>query len=253
MPQEKKIKTAFVSLTSCEGCQFAVLDLGKHFLGLTKRIEIAKFRLIEEKDKYPVYFDIAFIEGSPLLKDNITKLKELRRRTKFLVIMGNCAHTGGVYALRNYMGRERAVKHVYPKTWRTVYNPIVPALGQLVKVDYLIPGCPITGKEFLHCAYDLLADKPFQIIERPVCYECQLNNVDCLLRRGLPCLGPVIIGGCGAVCPKAGMPCQACRGPLRDPSWANLLKLLKNILTPKQINEILEIFNIKPEIINLKR
>ena len=41
-------KIAIVSLTSCEGCQFAILDLGKEFIKLSDQVDLGEFRLVEE-------------------------------------------------------------------------------------------------------------------------------------------------------------------------------------------------------------
>jgi len=36
-PKNKKFKVAIISLTSCDGCQVALLDLGQRFLELFKK------------------------------------------------------------------------------------------------------------------------------------------------------------------------------------------------------------------------
>lgn len=242
---KNKIKVAIVSLTSCEGCQFAILDLGKKFLELAKKIKISKFRLVEEEKKEE-YYDLAFIEGSPLLKKNYRQLKDLRQRTKFLVVLGNCAQTGGVYAMRNYGHKEKIARYVYPQTFKLLFNPIVEEVSKVVNIDAVLPGCPIIGEEFLKFFEYFLDKRKFKIPERPVCYECQLfERVDCLLQKGLPCLGPVILSGCAAVCPAAGMPCQGCRGWLKDANRPNMLAALKNKISPQELNKILEIFHLR--------
>jgi len=48
----------------------------------------------------------------------------------------------------------------------------------------------------------------------PVCSECPLYGDDCLLSRGEPCLGPLTVAGCNALCPRDGSPCLGCRGPI---------------------------------------
>ena len=245
---KKKIKVGFFSLTSCEGCQFALLDLGKEFLDLAELIDITKMRLIEETEmEKKEKFDIAFVEGSQLLKENIKDLKDLRKRSKLLVAMGTCADTGGVYALKKYhKGKKWDVKYVYPKTHKTVFNNLAEGLDEEVKIDYILPGCPAVAKEVARFIREITAGKDFKIEERPVCYECQLfRHVDCLLQKGEPCLGPVSLGGCDAVCPAGGMPCQACRGPLEGANWTNMAKLLEKTMTKEEIDEILEIFHVK--------
>ncbi len=48
----------------------------------------------------------------------------------------------------------------------------------------------------------------------PVCAECPLYVEDCLVKKGLPCLGPLTVAGCGAPCTREGSPCIGCRGPI---------------------------------------
>ena len=245
---QKKLKIGMFSLTSCEGCQFSILDLGEEFLELTELVDFVKFRLIEEKENHEkLKFDIAVVEGSPLMKQNLVALKDLRKRAKKVVVLGTCAHTGGIYALRKYKGgKEKAVKHVYPKTYKKVFNPIAEGIDKIVPIDYILPGCPATAQEFVRFIKETVAGKSFNIPQKPVCYECQLyQSVDCLLQKGQPCLGPVTLGGCNAVCPAANMPCEACRGPLEDANWPNMAKALEKILSKKDIDNILEIFHVK--------
>ncbi len=48
----------------------------------------------------------------------------------------------------------------------------------------------------------------------PLCAECPLYGEDCLVRKGIPCLGPLTVAGCGAPCLREGSPCIGCRGPI---------------------------------------
>ncbi|MEM1819584.1 MAG: hypothetical protein QW399_05540, partial [Sulfolobales archaeon] len=61
-------------------------------------------------------------------------------------------------------------------------------------------------------------------------------NVCVLVAKGIPCLGPVTMAGCGALCPSYGRGCYGCYGPSVD-SWSKTLnKLFKGLgLKPKDI------------------
>ena len=56
----QKYKIGIFSLTSCEGCCFAILDLREKFLELNKKIEIKTFRLFEEANLPDEKYDFAF-------------------------------------------------------------------------------------------------------------------------------------------------------------------------------------------------
>jgi coenzyme F420-reducing hydrogenase gamma subunit len=211
-----KPKIAIVSLTCCEGCEFAILDLGKRFLELTKDLEVKNFRLIEEDahnadEKY----DVVFVEGSPITKANLTKLKSLRERSKILIGLGNCAIMGGIHQIKNWGNKTKIAKTVY-KNLQGLDNPEIKRLDEVVKVDFMIPGCPINAEDFLEVVNNLLAGKLLRHPERPVCFECQANGYECLLQKGEECLGPATRGGCNAVCLKSKQACWGCRGLLNQ-------------------------------------
>lgn len=48
----------------------------------------------------------------------------------------------------------------------------------------------------------------------PVCAECPLHPDECLLSKGVLCLGALTVAGCDAECPRTGGRCWGCRGPL---------------------------------------
>ncbi len=61
----------------------------------------------------------------------------------------------------------------------------------------------------------------------PVCAECPLVGEDCLVAKGLPCLGPLTVAGCSAECTRQGLPCTGCRGFVSDPGvWEDAMREL---------------------------
>lgn len=247
-----KPKIAIYSLTSCEGCQFAILDLGERFLEFCQEcVDIGDFQLIEELKETP-YYDIAFIEGSPITKENLYNLKRIRKKTKILVALSTCSTTGCVQKIKNYYNKEKILKKVY-KDSRKIDNPKIEPLRKFVKVDLEIPGCPINKEEFLRIVYDLKEGKIPQIPQRPVCYECQIRKTDCLLQQGEACLGPVIRGGCEAVCPVANYRCEGCRGVIAGANIQSFQKVLNKIISKKELNQLLEKYGIKDEWIEALR
>lgn len=250
---ESKPKIAIASLTCCEGCQVAILDLGERFLDLTKKVIIGDFAFTEE-DPEPQDFDIVFIEGTPITKQNQERLKKLREKSKILVAIGACACLGGVQKIKNYQDKIKTIQYVY-KNIEGINNPDIRPLKEFVKVDLEIPGCPINKEEFLEIFKKLLAGLPpehIKIPQRPICYECQLKQNECLLQKdmfarrslgvGGPCFGPIILGGCGAPCPATKYPCDGCRGPLKNVNPNNFNKLLGENYTQKEIDLIMQRF-----------
>jgi coenzyme F420-reducing hydrogenase gamma subunit len=245
----KKPKVAFFSLTSCEGCQFALLDLGERFFNFLREVELVDFSLIEEIPfpKGKVEIDVSFVEGLPIKNEEIELLKKIREESEILVAMGNCASLGGIPEMKNYQGKERTIRYVYKKL--NVENPEIKEIDNFVKVDFYIPGCPIHGEEFLKYAKELTEGKIPEIPQKPVCSECLNQGKEtCFLRKKEPCLGPITLAGCEAICPKNNQLCYGCRGILKNVNLKGFLETLKKFKNPEEIEDNLEIFGIKDEI-----
>jgi coenzyme F420-reducing hydrogenase gamma subunit len=105
----KKTKVAFFSLTSCEGCQFALLDLGEKFFDFLREVDLIDFSLIEEMPfpKGKVEINVAFVEGLPIKKEEIDLLKKIKEESKILVAVGNCASLGGIPEMKNYQRKDK--------------------------------------------------------------------------------------------------------------------------------------------------
>lgn len=241
-----KPKVSIISLTSCQGCQFAILDLGQRFLDLNKYFDFVDFKLIKEAESEP-QIDICFIEGNPADDAQIKTLKEVRRRSKILTVLGNCAAMGGIQEIKNYHQPQKIIRQVY-KNSEKISNPKIKEVKDFVQVDYTIPTCPINAEEFLQLLYDYLAGKKFKTAERPVCYECQINQYQCLLQKNQICFGPWILGGCQAICLKSDQPCWGCRGLLKETDKEKLLKTLEKIASREKILKQAEVFGLRDEI-----
>ncbi|EKE11772.1 MAG: hypothetical protein ACD_15C00027G0021 [uncultured bacterium] len=245
--ESKKPKVAIVSLTSCEGCQFALLDLGEKFLEFAVQVELADFRLIEDEEDDGRMIDLALVEGNPVTEDNRKTLESLRARSKLLVALGNCAAMGGVPEIKNYHEGINTIKHVY-KYVQGINNPEIREIDNFVKVDFTFPGCPINAEEFLKYIPFLLKGEVPTIPDAPVCVECKAAGNRCLLLDKKPCFGPMIQGGCNAVCPTSRMTCQGCRGLRPKGNIKAMRATLKNMISDHEFENIAEIFGLRDDI-----
>lgn len=246
----KKKKVAIVSLTACEGCQIALLDLGEKFFNFLKKVELLDFHLLEEKPFPKGKIDIVFVEGNPITDEDLKILKSVRKQAKILVVMGNCAALGGIPEMKNYQGKKKTIRYIY-KNVMNIPNPDIKEIDNFVKVDFTIPGCPINNQEFLKYAKILITGKIPKIPAKPVCSECPYWGKEmCYLRRKEPCLGPIIYAGCEAVCPKNELPCYGCRSFLPNLKPKGFLKTLEKMKNKEEIESDLEIFGLKDMLKN---
>jgi coenzyme F420-reducing hydrogenase gamma subunit len=86
---------------SCDGCQLSLLDCEDQLLAVADRVEIAYFL---EATRRPLEgeFDVALVEGSVSTPDQENEIRDIRRRSRFLIMLGACASHGGIQGLRNF-------------------------------------------------------------------------------------------------------------------------------------------------------
>ncbi|MCK4336098.1 MAG: hypothetical protein KAW40_05250 [Candidatus Aenigmarchaeota archaeon] len=223
--KSKKPRIAFIGMTSCKGCFFEFLLIGRKLVNLFENIEIRNFWLLKEFNDEKGEYDITFMDGAVSTEREAEELRDVRGRTKFLIAFGTCACWGGIPSIRNYSKDYRKI--VYPKETKHPPKDSVDPIDKHVKVDYYMRGCPINEEEALEVIKDLLVGKKPREKDYSVCVECKKRGTRCLLKEGIICYGPVTYAGCNAPCPAVGTPCDGCRGPLPDGNLGAEVDMLK--------------------------
>ncbi len=240
---QKKPVIGVYSFSSCSGCQIEILNIEEHILDIMNNFNIKCFHLIQADNDEAFEVDIAFIEGTITTSKQLQRLKNIRDKAKVIVAIGSCACTGGIPSMRCNEDPNRLKKQAYHDEKSATHIKPIKARGidRFIKVDYYVRGCPITKEEFIDVVLSLLSgNRPYQR-PYPVCTECRLNEVDCLLDQGIVCLGPITYMGCGAICTKQGLQCVGCRGTFEDSRLQAYLELLKSKKISKK--KIVETFD----------
>jgi F420-non-reducing hydrogenase small subunit len=267
-----KLKVGMYWSASCGGCDISLLEIGPHLLELIEAADIvfwpcaADFKY-EDVAGYPdEHIDVLLWNGGVRSSEHEELARLLRKKSKTLVAYGSCAGFGGIPALANLYPLEDLHKVVYrenpsldkssealpQESYDTPFGeltlpklyPHVLRLGDIVDVDYIIPGCPpqapqvwkvlqavITGQvPTRNTAVQVGCDG------RTVCDDCEREKRRvkikafrrpheavpepewCLLEQGFICMGPATRNGCGASCLKADLPCRGCYGASGDAS-----------------------------------
>lgn len=237
-----KPKVAFFDFTSCEGCQLNKLNLEDDLLDLLELVDIVEFR--EAMDDKADYYDIAFIEGSISTPSCVTRIHDIRNRSKLLVALGSCAVQGGVNGMKNLHSADWVKEEVYGDGKYLFPSIPVQAVGDVVKVDYEVRGCPMSTPEFLHVLKSLILGRKPEIADHAVCVECKLKENECVLDKGMFCLGPVTLAGCDAICPTFGQYCTGCRGMISNVSKEATIEMIKKHgFSTKEAMNKLKMFN----------
>jgi len=237
-----KPRVAFFDFACCEGCQLEALNFGPEFLNLIELIDIVNFREAISDDRWD--FDIAFIEGSCTRNSDIPRLQKIRDQAKVVIALGACSSIAGVNAIKNLQPLDEVKSYVYGDKKDWIDTAEARPIDQVIKVDGHIPGCPIDRKDFIRTVQALLLGKKIPDHEYPVCLECRLKENECLLTLGKPCMGPITKGGCDAIEPTYGQPCNGCRGLVDDPNIVSCQEMLKkHNLSVDDVKNYFTIFN----------
>ncbi len=231
-----KPKVGIFKLSSCDGCQAQFFDIPH----VWDYIDIV-FWLLGKSDNRIEEVDIAFVEGSVSTKEEEDLAREIREKAKMVVTIGACATSGGIQALRNFMKQEEFLS-VYPNPqFIESLEKSVP-VNEVIKVDYEIWGCPVNPALLENFINSYLHNKRPSIPDFPLCMECKIKGNICVMDAyGIPCLGPVVKAGCGAICPSFKRGCYGCFGPCKNPNIDALILWFKNMgLGEEEIKRMFE-------------
>ena len=110
----KKPRLATVWLGGCSGCHMSFLDLDERLIDLAARVELCASPLTDLKD-FPEA-DITLVEGAVANQEHLETIHRVRKRTKILISLGDCAVTGNVTAMRNALGIDDVLNRAYKET-----------------------------------------------------------------------------------------------------------------------------------------
>jgi len=224
-----KPKIGIYELTGCAGDALLILDCEEELLDIFQAVDIQSF-LMAKSDNIDGDLDVALVEGSVTTEREIEELKDIRNRAKIVVAIGLCATVGGLQG--RFTDSEEwgeNLKKVYGDVEMTHTKAVQSKpIDAYINVDFYLPGCPIGKEQFLNFFTRLVGGSPPEKYPHPVCVSCKYNENDCLLNRGLPCLGPLTADGCGSVCINHNLPCVGCWGPVEGANLTSEFYLLKD-------------------------
>lgn len=301
-----KPKLAVYWAASCGGCDIAILDIEEKILDVAEFFDVVfwpcafdfkydDIRAMEDKS-----ITLTLFNGAIRSDENLEIAQILRQKSVVMCAFGSCASEGCMPALANLYDKQSIMEYAYkqspstdnpegifpqsetkveegtltiPNLWNTVRT-----LGQVVEVDYIIPGCPPQSDQIaavVTAVIDILKNgkelPPQGTVlganEKSCCDECNRKkdvkkikefvrpfskSFDpdiCLMEQGLVCLGPATRGGCGAKCVNAGIPCRGCYGlpsNVKD-QGAKMASALASVIDSRDPDEIQRIIDTIPD------
>ena len=181
--KEKKT-VATVSLAGCFGCHMSLLDIDEEIMDVVDLVDFHKSPLTDTKD-FSQRCDLGIIEGGCCNTENIETLRKFRESCDVLVAVGECSIWGGLPAMRNTIPLGECLEEAFinartndegeslvpyhedlPKLLNRVY-----ACNEIVKVDYLIPGCPPSASYLWKVIRNILWGEEFSVLYHEFKYD----------------------------------------------------------------------------------
>lgn len=195
-------------LSSCSGCEIAILNLGAGLLELLRQIELVHIPVLMDHkyfgplgDGDPDHPDIpeaevGIISGGVRNREHLETAKLMRQRCGTIVALGTCATHGGIPALINQSTNAELFERYYRGGPTTDPGPdpdqVVPpmlertyALDEHIAVDLYLPGCPPHPDQIAEALTALVQGRDPVLPSKSVCDTCpairegkgQLNQV----------------------------------------------------------------------------
>jgi len=294
-----KPKIAIQWLGACGGCDAAIVDLNEGILELADQVNIVlwpfvldfKYSHIEAmKDRE---IGLSIMTGSVRNSEHLEMAHLLRRKSELILAFGTCATLGGTAGLANFIRKKDIFDWVFSDA-PTVVNLqgtipqetaqvngkqlTLPAifdhvytLGQVIDVDYYIPGCPPLPSLIstaINAALSGHLPPKGAIIgpRRALCDTCprnmrklarieikgirRIHEVEaepdsCFLEQGIICMGPATRGGCEHSCINVNTPCRGCFGPIPGVSdgGARYLSALASMLKAETDEDVRQVID----------
>ena len=160
-----KIKLATVWLDGCSGCHMSFLDMDERLLELSSGFDLVYSPLVDFK-VYPHQVDVALVEGSISSEDDLHRIQIIRKNSKVLVSLGDCAVTGNIPSMRTVFPLAKVLERVYEENVtinKQIPSKVVPKLlervlplHEVVHVDVYLPGCPPSADNIFFMINELL-------------------------------------------------------------------------------------------------
>jgi F420-non-reducing hydrogenase small subunit len=189
------VTTALEWLSSCSGCEIAILNIGEDLVPLlTEHLDIVHAPVLMDHKYFGQCGDegshlqipeavVGIVSGGVSNEEHLEVLEEMRKRCKVLIALGSCATQGGIPALMNGQDSASSFDEIYqtPSTDKGAKRPDenVPALldrtyalDEKVKIDLMLPGCPPNPAHIAEVISALLEDREPELPTKSVCDTC---------------------------------------------------------------------------------
>jgi NAD-reducing hydrogenase small subunit len=139
--------------------------MDERLIAVTELADIVYSPLVDIKE-FPANVDVTVVEGSVSNEEDLEKIHKIRKNTRILVSLGDCAVTGNIPSMRDLFPVSEILDRVYienaslnkqvPKKNVPKLLPRVVPVHEVVKVDVFVPGCPPTADTIFNVILELV-------------------------------------------------------------------------------------------------
>ena len=145
----------------------SLLDIDERIVTVAELADIRATPITDFKEPDETGVDVGILTGAINNSANEEVAEKMRERCNILVALGDCAVFGGVVAMRNFFKLEDSLRRAYIETESTDDEGKIPsspelakptlvrAVGDVVKVDISVPGCPPHADVIFHALAEL--------------------------------------------------------------------------------------------------
>lgn len=145
---KKKLVVGWFSFTCCEDSTILFTELlNDHFDEWKKVVEFRHVKALKTKNSLE-NLDVAFVEGAISSDSQAKELQKIRDNAKYVVAIGACACTGLPSATRNSFVSEQINDRIKWYMSQFDYSQKVRKLDEVIKVDDMVQGCPMSVPAF---------------------------------------------------------------------------------------------------------
>jgi NAD-reducing hydrogenase small subunit len=161
----------------------SLLDIDERLLELVDLVDLDKSPL-DDKKEFDGPVEIGLVEGGCSSEHNVHVLREFRKHCKILVAVGACAINGGIPAMRNLVSLRECLEEAYLKGPTVAEGGVIPndpdlpllldrvyPVHEVVKIDYMLPGCPPSADTIWEGIKSLLRGEPLALPYQLLKYE----------------------------------------------------------------------------------
>ncbi len=145
----KKLKIGWFSFSCCEDSTIIFTELlNAYYRDWMKKFDFVHAKVLKRSPDVIPYMDVAFVEGAITSDLQEKKLINIRKQAKVLVAIGACAVIGSPSNQRNFFN-QRQSEEIKQILEQFKFKEKVLKLSDIVKVDEVVPGCPMNEQVFL--------------------------------------------------------------------------------------------------------